>query len=146
MPRGANASAEPKTSARPGATMTAEHKAALATGRDEGRTIRRYLEALEANRPRKGRKRTRESVEKQLNETLDRLTKASALDRVQLLQRRLDLEQELEGMALGGADRHGRAGSRVRRRRKAVLRTQGTHVRSMAGSRRRSSRAQASRH
>jgi hypothetical protein len=85
--------------------MTAEHKAALAAGRDEGRTVRRYLEALEANKPRRGRKRTRDSVEKQLNETLDRLTKASALDRVQLLQRRLDLEQELEAMsAIGDTD------------------------------------------
>ena len=49
-----------------------------------------------------GRKRTRDSVEKQLNETLDRLTIASALDRVQLLQRRLDLEQEMEAMSVSG--------------------------------------------
>ncbi len=27
--------------------MTAEHKAALAAGRDQGRAVRRYLEALE---------------------------------------------------------------------------------------------------
>src|SRR3954447_18238359 len=99
MPRAAKASAEPKTTSRRGATMTAEHKAALAAGRDEGRTVRRYLEALEANKPRRGRKRTSDSVERQLNETLDRLAKASALGRVQLLQRRLDLEQELEAMA-----------------------------------------------
>src|SRR4051812_25188458 len=99
MPRAAKASAEPKTTGRRGATMTVEHKAALAAGRDEGRTVRRYLEALEANKPRRGRKRTRDSVQKQLNETLDRLTTASALDRVQLLQRRLDLEQELDALA-----------------------------------------------
>ena len=82
--------------------MTAEHKAAMAASRDEGRTVRRYLEALEANKPRRGRKRTRDSVEKQLNETLDRLADASALDRVQLLQRRLDLEQELEAISSVG--------------------------------------------
>ena len=102
MPRAAKAAAEAKKSSRRRATMTSAHKAALAAGRDEGRAIRRYLEALEANKPRRGRKRTRESVEKQLTETLDRLTKASALDRVQLLQRRLDLEQELEAMSAGG--------------------------------------------
>src|SRR5947207_14232821 len=96
MPRAAKAAVEPKTTGRRGATMTAQHKAALASGRDEGRTVRRYLEALEANKPRRGRKRTRDSVEKQLNETLDRLSNASALDRVQLLQRRLDLEEQLE--------------------------------------------------
>src|SRR4051794_20673408 len=100
-PRTAKASVKPKTTSRRGATMTADHKAALATGRDEGRAIRRYLEALEANKPRRGRKRTRESVERQLAETLDRLTKASPLDRVQLLQRRLDLERELEAMSSG---------------------------------------------
>jgi hypothetical protein len=82
--------------------MTEEHKAALAAGRDEGRAIRQYLDGLEANKPRRGRKRTRDSIERQLTETLDRLRKASPLDRVQLLQRRLDLEQELEAMSAGG--------------------------------------------
>src|SRR4051812_25848720 len=105
MPRAAKASAEPKTTGRRGKTMTSEHKTALAGGRDEGRAVRRYLEALEANKPHRGRKRTRDSVEKQLNETLDRLTNASALDRVHLVQRRLDLEQELGAMsAVGDTD------------------------------------------
>ena len=36
--------------------MSADHKAALAKGREEGRIVRRYLEALESNRPRRGRK------------------------------------------------------------------------------------------
>src|SRR4051794_23387315 len=47
MPRAAKASAEPKTTSRRRATMTVEHKAALAAGRDEGRTVRRYSEAPE---------------------------------------------------------------------------------------------------
>src|SRR2546423_9216456 len=95
MPRAAKASAEPKTTSRRGAKMTAKHKAALAAGRDEGRAIRRYLEVLVANKPRRGRKRTRESVDKQLAETLERLSAASALDRVHLLPRRTDLERGL---------------------------------------------------
>ncbi len=78
--------------------MSDSHKAALAVGRDEGRSIRRYLEALEAHRPRPGRKRTLDSVQRQLEATLEQLTKSSALDRVHLLQRRLDLEQELGRM------------------------------------------------
>jgi hypothetical protein len=82
--------------------MTRAHKAALATGREEGRAIRAYLEALDSNRPRRGRKRTAETVERQLNETLDRLASASALDRVMLLQRKMDLEQELDHLL--GAD------------------------------------------
>src|SRR5947199_3493037 len=102
MPRSAKATAEPKPTTRRTRALTAKHKAALAAGRDEGRAIRRYLEMLEANKPRRGRKRTRESVEKQLSETLERLLAASALDRVQLLQRRLDLEHELGAMFAGG--------------------------------------------
>ena len=37
--------------------MTDAHKAALATGRTEGRVVREYLEALRANKPKRGRDR-----------------------------------------------------------------------------------------
>ena len=46
--------------------MSAEHKAALAKGREEGRVVRQYLEALESTKPRRGRKRTPESIRKRL--------------------------------------------------------------------------------
>ena len=36
--------------------MSAEHKAALAAGRQQGITVRKYLEALEAHKPKRGRK------------------------------------------------------------------------------------------
>jgi hypothetical protein len=75
--------------------MSDAHKAALAVGRDEGRAVRRYLEALDAHKPRPGRKRTPESVQRQLDETLQQLSRSTALERVHLLQRRLDLEEEL---------------------------------------------------
>ena len=38
--------------------MSAEHKAALAQGRSEGKAVRDYLDALRANKPKRGRKRT----------------------------------------------------------------------------------------
>lgn len=79
-------------------TMTAEHKKALAEGRAEGRAVREYLEALEANRPRRGRKRTAETVKRQLATTEKELGSASGVDRLQLVQRRLDLTAELERM------------------------------------------------
>jgi hypothetical protein len=79
-------------------TMTAEHKKALAEGRTEGRAVREYLEALEANRPRRGRKRTAETVKRQLATTEKELGSASGVDRLQLVQRRLDLTAELERM------------------------------------------------
>ena len=48
--------------------MSKAHKAALAQGRVEGRVIRTYLDVVEANRPKRGRKRTVESITKRLNE------------------------------------------------------------------------------
>jgi hypothetical protein len=77
-------------------SMSDTHKAALAVGRDEGRAVRRYLEALDAHKPRPGRKRTPDGVQRQLDETVEALAHSSALDRVLLLQRRLDLESELK--------------------------------------------------
>ena len=46
--------------------MSDSHKAALALGRDEGRSVRRYLEALEAHKPRRGRKRKPETMQERL--------------------------------------------------------------------------------
>jgi len=48
------------------AGMSDAHKAALAEGRAQGRAVRRYLEALEAHKPKRGRKRTPDSVKKRL--------------------------------------------------------------------------------
>jgi hypothetical protein len=77
------------------------HLEALALGREEGRAVRRYLEALESHRPKRGRKRTQETVQRQLHEINSRLVRANALDRVQLLQRKMDLEQELGVLEAG---------------------------------------------
>jgi len=76
--------------------MSSAHKAALAQGREEGRAIRRYLEALEANKPKRGRKRTADSVRKQLDNVNRRLDTSDALRKLHLLQQRRDLELELE--------------------------------------------------
>ncbi|HVM41079.1 MAG TPA: hypothetical protein VM618_09920 [Acidimicrobiia bacterium] len=78
--------------------MSDEHKQALAEGRRLGQAVREYLEALEEHRPRRGRKRTAESVKKRLATVRERLETAKALDRVQLAQERIDLENELERM------------------------------------------------
>jgi hypothetical protein len=75
--------------------MSKEHKAALAEGREQGRAVRRYLEALEAHRPRRGRKRTPESMEKRLVKVEDELATADPLKRLHLIQERLDLQSAL---------------------------------------------------
>ena len=79
-------------------SMSDEHKAALAEGREQGRAVRVYLEALEANRPKRGRKRTAESVQKRLAEVDAALADASGLDKLLLIQESQDLEAELASM------------------------------------------------
>lgn len=60
--------------------------------------MRKYLEALEQNRPKRGRKRTTDSVQRDLTRTQEELLSADPLRRLELVQRRLDLENELERM------------------------------------------------
>ena|SRR5436190_15294572 len=84
--------------------MSDEHKAALAEGRNHARVVGNYLEALDAHKPKRGRKRTSDSVKKRLGAVESELKKASGLSRLSLLQERRDLEVELAGMQNGGAD------------------------------------------
>jgi hypothetical protein len=78
--------------------MSDAHKAALATGREEGRAVRRYLEALDANKPKRGRKRTPESMKKQLAKIEADVASAEPLQRLQLVQARMDLERQIEAL------------------------------------------------
>lgn len=75
--------------------MSDEHKHALAVGREESRAVRRYLEALEAHKPKRGRKRTAEGIQARLRQIDEVLTNADPLTRVHLVQERLNLESEL---------------------------------------------------
>ncbi|MDP9403991.1 MAG: hypothetical protein M3P85_11860 [Actinomycetota bacterium] len=85
----------PTKTQRAKSAMSDEHKQALAVGREQGRAVRRYLEALEAHRPKRGRKRTPESIERRLNAIEERLAGADPLTRLQLVQERMDLQEEL---------------------------------------------------
>jgi hypothetical protein len=80
-------------------TMSAEHKAALAAGRTQGRAVRDYLNALEAIKPKRGRPRTPDSVQKQLATVEAQLANAKGADRVLLVQKRIDLTEELASLA-----------------------------------------------
>ena len=84
--------------------MSAAHKQALAEGREQSRVVRDYLDALEAHKPKRGRKRTPESVKKNLTEVSQSLKTAGGSARLELIQRRRDLEVELAGMQAGGVD------------------------------------------
>ncbi|HVE95265.1 MAG TPA: hypothetical protein VNB24_10105 [Acidimicrobiales bacterium] len=86
------------------APMTDEHKAALAEGRAHGRAVRNYLEALEANRPKRGRKRTPDSIKKRLEAIETALSASDPLTRVSLIQERLDLTAELDAKSAPAVD------------------------------------------
>jgi uncharacterized protein YicC (UPF0701 family) len=78
--------------------MTDEHKAALAEGRTQGRAVRNYLDALEATKPKRGRKRTTDSIKKRLDAIESDLATADPLKALNLRQERRDLQTELLGM------------------------------------------------
>ncbi len=81
--------------------MSKDHKEALAVGRAEGRSVRAYLEALDSSRPKRGRKRTKDSISSRLDKIDAELEAADALKRLQLTQERLDLIEELASMDTG---------------------------------------------
>lgn len=79
----------------PKTPMTDEHKAALAKGRLEGRIVRDYLEGLRATKPKRGRKRTPETITKRLAAIDGELASASPIEELLLIQERRDLQAEL---------------------------------------------------
>lgn len=75
--------------------MSDEHKAALAKGRAEGRAVRRYLAALEAE-SRAGRKPDRGTLETRLSSLQQQVDdEADPARRLELIQQRLDVESQL---------------------------------------------------
>lgn len=89
--------------ARKKTSMSDEHKQALAEGRAQARAVREYLDALEANRPKRGRRRTVDTVQRQLAAAKEELAGAAGAARLELIQRRRDLEVELATMQAGGS-------------------------------------------
>ncbi len=79
-------------------TVTDSHKAAMAQGRTESRAISAYLEALESHRPKRGRKRTPESIDKRLATIDATLESASPVKRLSLIQERIDLLNERDSL------------------------------------------------
>jgi len=84
--------------------MTTAHKEAMAAGRAEGRVVKAYLDALEDQRPRRGRPRTADTIRARLTGLEAELRDATSLRRLQLLQERRDLEAELESKSGTGTD------------------------------------------
>ena len=88
-----------KTAAKRAKTpMSDAHKQALADGRTQGRAVRNYLEALESHKPKRGRKRTPDSIGRRLARIDEELESADPMKRLTLVQERLDLLDELAAL------------------------------------------------
>ncbi len=75
--------------------MSDDHKDALKEGRQQGRIVRMYLEGLDATRPKRGRKRTKETVAKRIDAIEVELERAQPLRKLEMIQERIDLQAEL---------------------------------------------------
>ena len=73
------------------------------TEKTEVAAVRDYLKAMEQNAPRRGRKRTPESVERQLAVLEGEMEGASVTKRLDLIQQRIDLEADLETLQQAGS-------------------------------------------
>ena len=82
-------------------TMSADHKAALAQGRLESKVVREYLEALRNSKPKRGRKRSAETIQKRLDKIETELASADPLTELLLVQERRDLQDEFENLGSG---------------------------------------------
>ena len=76
--------------------MTEEHKAALAEGRAQGRAVRAYLEALETHKPKRGRKRSPDSMRARIDAIDATIDDVDPMNRLQMVQERMDLAAALE--------------------------------------------------
>lgn len=76
-------------------TMSDDHKAAIAEGRKQAKAVSDYLEALAANKPKRGRQRTPDSIKARIAKIDDELATADAISVLNLRQEQLDLEAEL---------------------------------------------------
>ena len=70
----------------PKGPMTDEHKAALAAGRFEGRAVRDYLDVLRNSKPKRGRKRTPDSIAKRLTAIDAEILDADPIRELKLVQ------------------------------------------------------------
>ena len=116
----AKRAAAKRTSKKTAKKLSPRHKAALATGRTEARHVSAYLDALEAHKPRRGRQRTVESIQRQLSDVRASIKTASGIKKLELVSRRIELESELDAK---------RAGSDLTELRKNFVKTAGSYAR-----------------
>ncbi len=75
--------------------VSEETKMARAHGQAQGRTVSRYLTALDSMAPKRGRQRSEERMKARIAELPAEIAGAKPLKRVHLIQELMDLEAEL---------------------------------------------------
>ncbi|MDE0116228.1 MAG: hypothetical protein OXT07_06380 [bacterium] len=75
--------------------VSEEAKAARTAGQAQGRTVSRYLNALDQTKPKRGRQRSAEKMQARVAELPGEIAQAKPLKRVHLIQELMDLETEL---------------------------------------------------
>ncbi len=75
--------------------VSEEAKTARALGQAQGRTVSRYLTALDQTKPKRGRQRSTEKMQARIAELPTEIAQAKPLKRVHLIQELMDLEAEL---------------------------------------------------
>lgn len=75
--------------------VSEEAKSARALGQAQGRTVSRYLTALDSTKPKRGRQRSPEKMQARIAALPDEIAQAKPLKRVHLIQELMDLEAEL---------------------------------------------------
>lgn len=75
--------------------MSDEHKQALAEGREHGKIVNSYLDALEETKPKRGRQVTPETIKERIAQVEREIPTARPSERLHLFQRKIDLEAQL---------------------------------------------------
>lgn len=102
--RKAPATAGSSTQAKAKRTMDDNHKKAIAEGREEARAVKNYLTALEAHRPKRGRKVTVESMTARIEKINGELADGpNPLQRLLLNQEKANLETAIASFGSEGA-------------------------------------------
>ncbi|MFN8053545.1 MAG: hypothetical protein U0Q22_19055 [Acidimicrobiales bacterium] len=91
-------------SSTPKRTVSDSHKAAMASGRQAARTINAYLTALDGVRPKRGRKVSKDDLEKRLAAARDEAETAVGTAKLLAIQLVEDIESKLRSLADSAVD------------------------------------------
>lgn len=79
--------------------LTPAHKKAMAQGRREAKIVNRYLSVIADQKPTRGRKRTKETIEARLGKIQEELVNASPVKSLRLTSEIKSLQDELKTFA-----------------------------------------------